>query len=203
MSIGTLYSENYIGFAQSAGNLSLMGLAFVMAILFVVLFYRQIFDLVRNKITLVRFHTSVKYDKKGDDKKTDKYIENYINFVQPGGNISEKINFAICWNSLVSIGTLYSKNLIGYAQSAGNFLSFLITYSLAGFNDPGLMLCLVPVLSYSNADTQKQLILSENKERAGVYLWTNSINGQRYVGCSQNLRKRFWQAILQYKLFNR
>lgn len=55
------------------------------------------------------------------------------------------------------------------------------------------MLCLVPVLFYSNADTLKQLILSENKERAGIYIWTNSINGQRYVGCSQNLRKRFWQ----------
>lgn len=30
-------------------------------------------------------------------------------------------NFAICWNSLVLIGTLYSKNLISYTQSAGNF----------------------------------------------------------------------------------
>jgi LAGLIDADG endonuclease len=30
------------------------------------------------------------------------------------------INFAICWDSLVLIGTFYSKNLISYAQSAGN-----------------------------------------------------------------------------------
>ena len=30
------------------------------------------------------------------------------------------INFAICWNSLVLLGTLYSKNLNSYAQSAGN-----------------------------------------------------------------------------------
>lgn len=35
----------------------------------------------------------------------------------------EVINFAICWKSLVSISTFNSKNLIGYAQSAGN-LSF-------------------------------------------------------------------------------
>jgi len=34
------------------------------------------------------------------------------------------INFAICWNSLVSISTFNSENLIGYAQSAGN-LSFI------------------------------------------------------------------------------
>lgn len=33
------------------------------------------------------------------------------------------INFAICWNSLVSISTFNSENLIGYAQSARN-LSF-------------------------------------------------------------------------------
>jgi hypothetical protein len=33
-------------------------------------------------------------------------------------------NFAICWNSLVLISTLYSKNLISYTQSAGN-LNFI------------------------------------------------------------------------------
>jgi hypothetical protein len=176
MPIGTLFSENSIGFAQSAGNLSLMGLAFVMAILFVTLFYRQISDLVRNKITLVRFHTSVKYDKKGDDKKTD----------------GDVWNFAICWDSSVSIGTLFSKNLIGYAQSAGNLL-LLFIYLFGDLNDPGLVLYLTPVKVYSNADIQKQLILSENKEKSGIYLWTNLINGRRYVGSSNNLRKRFWQ----------
>ena len=30
------------------------------------------------------------------------------------------INFAICWNSLLLVSTFYSKNLIGYTQSAGN-----------------------------------------------------------------------------------
>jgi len=35
------------------------------------------------------------------------------------------LNFAICWASLVLIGTFNSKNLISYAQSAGHtFLSF-------------------------------------------------------------------------------
>lgn len=32
----------------------------------------------------------------------------------------EVINLAICWNSLVLLSTLYSKNLKGYTQSAGN-----------------------------------------------------------------------------------
>lgn len=34
------------------------------------------------------------------------------------------INIAICWNSLVPISTFYSKNLIGYTQSAGNLYTF-------------------------------------------------------------------------------
>jgi len=33
------------------------------------------------------------------------------------------INFAICWNSLVLLGTFYSENLNSYAQSAGNLNS--------------------------------------------------------------------------------
>lgn len=40
------------------------------------------------------------------------------------------INFAVCWNSLVSISTFNSENLIGYAQSAGN-LSFMSTVFFA------------------------------------------------------------------------
>ena len=39
----------------------------------------------------------------------------------------EVINFAICWNSLVSISTFNSENLIGYAQSAGN-ISFICLF---------------------------------------------------------------------------
>jgi hypothetical protein len=35
------------------------------------------------------------------------------------------INLAICWNSLILIGTLYSKNLIMITQSAGNYKNFL------------------------------------------------------------------------------
>jgi len=86
----------------------------------------------------------------------------------------------------VSISTFNSKNLIGYAQSAGNLIALL-----ADLNDSAFALSLSPVLFYSNADTQKHLILSENKEKSGIYLWTNLINGQRYVGSSNNLRKRF------------
>jgi hypothetical protein len=67
------------------------------------------------------------------------------------------------------MGTLFSKNLIGYAQSAGNLL-LLFIYLFGDLNDPGLVLYLTPVKVYSNADIQKQLILSENKEKSGIYL---------------------------------
>ena len=58
----------------------------------------------------------------------------------------------------MSMGTFNSKNLIGYAQSAGNLIALL-----ADLNDSAFALSLSPVLFYSNAYTQKHLILSENK----------------------------------------
>jgi len=44
---------------------------------------------------------------------------------------------------------------------------------------------------YNNADTCKAQILSENKNKSGIYKWTNSTNGKRYIGSSDNLNRRF------------
>ena len=44
----------------------------------------------------------------------------------PYSDIGNKINFVICWNSLVLISTLHGKNLTSYTQSADN----LSLYSL-------------------------------------------------------------------------
>lgn len=49
-----------------------------------------------------------------------------ILMASPYSDIRNTINFAICWNSLVLISTLYGKNLISYTQSADN----LSLYSL-------------------------------------------------------------------------
>lgn len=49
-----------------------------------------------------------------------------ISMASPYSDIGNTINFAICWNSLVLISTLYGKNLISYTQSADN----LSLYSL-------------------------------------------------------------------------
>ena len=52
---------------------------------------------------------------------------------------------------------------------------------------------IVPVITYTNADTQKKQIIEENKGRSGIYHWINLLNGKSYVGSSVNLKKRFLQ----------
>lgn len=49
----------------------------------------------------------------------------------------------------------------------------------------------VPVVTYSNPDTQKLDILNDNKNKAGVYRWINNINKNTYVGSSVKLSLRF------------
>jgi len=46
---------------------------------------------------------------------------------------------------------------------------------------------------YNNADICKDQILSENKNKSGVYKWTNLINNKQYIGSSENLKIRFSQ----------
>nr|YP_010233341.1 NADH dehydrogenase subunit 4 [Auricularia heimuer]QSX43106.1 NADH dehydrogenase subunit 4 [Auricularia heimuer] len=63
----------------------------------------------------------------------------------------------------------------------------------------------VPVKFYTNADTQKLLIIKENAGKSGVYRWVNQVNGKTYIGSSVNLSTRFRQYynikyLLQYKM---
>src|SRR5690606_36641858 len=46
------------------------------------------------------------------------------------------------------------------------------------------------VKEYEEADRQKVEILEENKEKTGIYMWINKINGKRYVGSAKNLKSR-------------
>lgn len=47
-------------------------------------------------------------------------------------------------------------------------------------------------VKYLNADIDKTKIFAGNRNKAGVYLWTNKINGNTYVGSSSNLSMRFY-----------
>jgi|SRR5690606_10474746 len=43
---------------------------------------------------------------------------------------------------------------------------------------------------YSNADTDKLQILSDNKGKAGIYQWTHKESGKKYIGSAIDLSKR-------------
>jgi len=54
-----------------------------------------------------------------------------------------------------------------------------------------LMMTVVPVVTYTNADTMKESVIKENKGKSGIYIWVNNLTGKSYVGSSVNLGKRF------------
>jgi hypothetical protein len=45
-----------------------------------------------------------------------------------------------------------------------------------------LLCALIPIKSYSNAETNKATILQDNKDKSGIYMWRNLINGKKYIG---------------------
>lgn len=50
---------------------------------------------------------------------------------------------------------------------------------------------IVPVVIYEDAFTMKKTILKENKGKSGIYMLTNKLTGDIYVGQSVDLSKRF------------
>ncbi len=60
-----------------------------------------------------------------------------------------------------------------------------------GFNAHFLLCAIIPIKIYCNVDVDKLRVLSDNKGKCGIYLFTNLINGKQYVGSSYNLNRRF------------
>jgi len=54
----------------------------------------------------------------------------------------------------------------------------------------GLHTTSAPVKSYSNADVDKVQIVIDNRDKAGVYRWVNTINNNSYIGSSISLSDR-------------
>jgi len=48
--------------------------------------------------------------------------------------------------------------------------------------DPLLLAVIIPIKTYSNAEAVKAIILKENKNKSGIYMWTNNINNKKYIG---------------------
>lgn len=63
-----------------------------------------------------------------------------------------------------------------------------------------ILLSLIPVIIYDNAETDKDKILSDNKGRTGIYMWTHKESGKRYVGSASNLAERMYQYFSLPKL---
>lgn len=66
-------------------------------------------------------------------------------------------------------------------------LNFYINVNVTKFNNSSK---LNPVNSYNNAELLKNKIFKDNNNKSGIYLWINNLNGNKYVGSSENLRKR-------------
>jgi group I intron endonuclease len=47
-----------------------------------------------------------------------------------------------------------------------------------------------PVITYNNTDIEKSKIFSDNKGKAGIYLWTHKESNKTYVGSAVDLSKR-------------
>jgi hypothetical protein len=83
----------------------------------------------------------------------------------------------------------HSFNLFIYI--IGVIILFFSPESSENFTDfASILLVVIPITVYSNADTQKFEIIKENRGKSGVYRWTNLVSGKTYVGSGTNLTKK-------------
>ena len=105
----------------------------------------------------------------------------YNNSFDSKGLFSQEKRICLNYNK----GLLCSINGMKDKQRNFSFTSFLFSDSIFSLSP------LVPVKVYYNAETCRLEILKENKGRAGIYRFTNILNGKTYVGSSVELRNRF------------
>ena len=58
---------------------------------------------------------------------------------------------------------------------------------------------IIPVKSYSNALSDKQNILNDNKNKSGIYRWVNNLNGKSYIGSAISINVQFNEHYKGYK----
>jgi len=64
-----------------------------------------------------------------------------------------------------------------------------------------LLCALIPIKSYFNAEAEKAQILLDNQNKAGIYMWKNTLNEKCYIGSAENLSDRlsFYYSNLSMK----
>lgn len=76
------------------------------------------------------------------------------------------------------------------------FLFFVFIFSdkfLYSLFDLDILISASAVVIYTDPENQKESILNDNRNKAGVYRWTNKENGKIYIGSSINLANRLNQ----------
>jgi GIY-YIG catalytic domain len=58
-------------------------------------------------------------------------------------------------------------------------------------NDENKKREIVPIASYNNSDILKMNILTENKNKTGIYMWTNNLTNKSYIGSAIDFSNRF------------
>ena len=93
-----------------------------------------------------------------------------------------------------------SSDLVFKLSTIAGLSSF---FGLTGLN-PVLLAAIVPIKSYSNAEADKDKILSDNKNKSGIYKWKNNLNGKQYIGSAIDLSKRlskyYSTTYMEYEL---
>jgi hypothetical protein len=94
-------------------------------------------------------------------------------------------------NMNIIIKSIFGASLVGLILALGYFFDFC---SGIFFSDlQPVTLAIIPVRKYLDTVTQKADILKENEGKSGLYLFTNKVNGKKYVGSAANLRIRLMQ----------
>jgi len=76
--------------------------------------------------------------------------------------------------------------MIFYFYTLGSHCETAVNFYMDNF----YFFSIIPVAIYTNADTQKLDILKDNKNKSGIYRWTNLKNGKTYIGSSIDFSKR-------------
>lgn len=99
---------------------------------------------------------------------------------------------------------IYSSGI--FVEPSAFFCNALITetFSFIGVSYQEGVLALIPALVYTNVESNKKIILSDNKSKAGIYQWSHIESGKIYIGSavdlSSRLRLYFFKSYLnRYK----
>lgn len=83
--------------------------------------------------------------------------------------------------------TCIHQNVYSLMASTNNVYLCMYADSMSEYNILNLSF---PILTYSNADTLKSSILNDNRDRTGIYRWTQIPSGKNYIGYAIDLHKR-------------